>query len=36
MKKLPVVFNSLSQLHKAMGQPAPSHPLVSIMNYGDA
>lgn len=36
MKKLPVVFNSLSQLHKAMGQPVPSHPLVSIMNYGDA
>lgn len=36
MKKQPVVFNSLSQLHKAMGQPAPSHPLISIMNYGDA
>lgn len=36
MKKLPVVFNSLSQLHKSMGQPVPSHPLVSIMNYGDA
>ncbi len=36
MKKNPVIFNSLSQLHKAMGQPAPSHPLISIMNYGDA
>ena len=36
MKKHPVLFNSLSDLHKAMGQPAPSHPLVSIMNYGDA
>jgi len=36
MKKHPVIFNSLSQLHKAMGQPAPSHPLISIMNYGDA
>ena len=36
MKKNPVVFDSLSQLHKAMGQPAPSHPLVSIMNYGEA
>jgi len=36
MKKRPVVFNSLSQLHKAMGQPAPAHPLISIMNYGEA
>jgi len=36
MKKHPVIFNSLSQLHKAMGQPAPSHPLISIMNYGEA
>lgn len=36
MKKQPVVFNSLSQLHKAMGQPAPAHPLISIMNYGEA
>jgi len=36
MKKHPVVFNSLSQLHKAMGQAAPSHPLISIMNYRDA
>lgn len=36
MKKRPVVFSSLSQLHKAMGQPAPRHPLISIMNYGEA
>lgn len=36
MKKQPVIFKSLSQLHKAMGQPAPSHPLISVMNYGDA
>ncbi len=36
MKKQPVIFNSLSQLHKAMGPPAPSHPLISIMNYGEA
>ena len=36
MKKQPVIFNSLSQLHKAMGQAAPTHPLISIMNYGDA
>ncbi|MHA3787982.1 helix-turn-helix domain-containing protein [Flavobacterium hauense] len=36
MKKQPVIFNSLSQLHKAMGQQAPVHPLISIMNYGEA
>lgn len=36
MKKQPVIFNSLTQLHKAMGQPAPHHPLISIMNYGEA
>lgn len=36
MKKHPVIFNSLSQLHKAMGQPAPLHPLISILNYGTA
>ncbi|TDO23823.1 helix-turn-helix domain-containing protein [Pedobacter duraquae] len=36
MKRQPVIFNSLSQLHKAMGQKAPLHPLISIMNYGEA
>lgn len=36
MKKNPVQFNSLSQLHKAMGQNPPMHPLISIMNYGEA
>ncbi len=36
VKKHPVIFNSISQLHKAMGQAAPSHPLISIMNYGEA
>jgi len=36
VKKQPVIFNSLSQLHKAMGQAAPKHPLISIMNYGEA
>lgn len=36
MKKQPVVFNSLSQLHKAMGQGTPSHPLIGIINYGEA
>jgi len=36
MKKHPIVFNSLSQLHKAVGQPTPSHPLIGIINYGEA
>ena len=36
MKKQPVIFNSLSELHKAMGQPTPTHPLISILNYGNA
>ncbi|MDV6167268.1 AraC family transcriptional regulator [Flavobacterium sp. DG1-102-2] len=36
MKRQPVVFNSLTQLHKAMGQPAPLHPLIGIINYGEA
>lgn len=35
-KKQPVIFNSLSQLHKAMGIGAPLHPLLSIINYGEA
>lgn len=36
MKSNPKIFNSLSQLHKAMGQSAPNHPLISILNYGEA
>jgi hypothetical protein len=36
MKNNPILFNSLSQLHKAMGQSAPNHPLISILNYGEA
>ncbi|BAV07073.1 AraC-type DNA-binding protein [Filimonas lacunae] len=36
MKKQPVIFQSLFQLHQAMGQPAPTHPLISIINYGEA
>ena len=36
MKKHPVIFKSLHQLHRAMKQPAPAHPLISILNYGEA
>lgn len=36
MKTQPTIFNTLSQLHKAMGLPAPAHPLISIIDYGKA
>jgi AraC-like DNA-binding protein len=36
MKKQPKIFHTLSELHKAMGQPKPMHPLISILNYGEA
>lgn len=31
----PVLFESIAALHRAVGQPAPLHPLVSIVNYGE-
>lgn len=34
--KSPVHFKSLSALHQAMGLEAPLHPLISIINYGEA
>jgi AraC-like DNA-binding protein len=34
-KAEPHVFNSVSSLHRALGLPAPQHPLISIANYGD-
>lgn len=36
MKNQPKIFNSLSELHNAMGQPKPLHPLISIIDYGQA
>lgn len=36
MKNQPKIFSTLSQLHEAMGQPKPAHPLISILNYGKA
>ncbi len=32
----PQKFHSLTVLHKAMGQTAPLHPLISILDYGKA
>jgi AraC family transcriptional regulator, transcriptional activator of pobA len=31
----PEKFNSISELHKALGFPKPLHPLVSLVNYAD-
>lgn len=36
MKNQPKVFQSISELHKAMGQPKPMHPLISVLDYGKA
>jgi len=36
MKNQPKIFQSISELHKAMGQPKPMHPLISILDYGKA
>jgi len=34
MKNQPKIFQSISELHKAMGQPKPMHPLISVLDYG--
>lgn len=36
MKNQPKIFNTISELHVAMGQSKPMHPLISILNYGEA
>jgi len=36
MKNQPVIFQSITELHKAMGQPKPMHPLISVLDYGKA
>ena len=32
IKQTPAIFNSISELHRAMGLPKPLHPLVSLVN----
>lgn len=34
-KNSPQKFNSISELHKALGFPKPLHPFVSLVNYAD-
>ncbi|WP_264535175.1 helix-turn-helix domain-containing protein [Flavobacterium sp. N1736] len=36
MKNQPRIFQSISELHKAMGQAKPMHPLISVLDYGEA
>lgn len=36
MKNQPKIFQSISELHKTMGQPKPMHPLISVLDYGKA
>lgn len=36
MKNHPKIFQSISELHKAMGQTKPIHPLISVLDYGKA
>jgi AraC family transcriptional regulator, transcriptional activator of pobA len=31
---MPVIFNSISEAHRALGLPKPLHPLVSLVDYG--
>lgn len=33
--KQPVVFNSISELHRALGLPKPLHPLISLVDYSN-
>ncbi len=31
----PHIFNSITELHRALGLPKPLHPLISLVNYAD-
>jgi AraC family transcriptional activator of pobA len=33
--KQPVIFNSISELHRALGLPKPMHPLISLVDYSN-
>jgi AraC family transcriptional activator of pobA len=33
LNKQPTVFNSISELHRALGLPKPLHPLISLVDY---
>jgi AraC family transcriptional activator of pobA len=33
--KQPILFNSISELHRALGLPKPLHPLISLVDYSN-
>jgi AraC family transcriptional activator of pobA len=35
VNKQPTVFNSISELHRALGLPKPLHPLISLVDYSN-
>ena len=35
VSKQPAVFNSISELHRALGLPKPLHPLISLVDYSN-
>jgi len=35
IKHQPPIFNSISELHRALGLPKPLHPLLSLVDYSD-
>jgi AraC family transcriptional activator of pobA len=35
VNKQPAVFNSISELHRALGLPKPLHPLISLVDYSN-
>jgi AraC family transcriptional activator of pobA len=35
ISKQPIVFNSISELHRALGLPGPLHPLISLVDYSN-
>jgi AraC family transcriptional activator of pobA len=35
VSKQPIIFNSISELHRALGLPKPLHPLISLVDYNN-
>jgi len=35
VSKQPIIFNSISELHRALGLPKPLHPLISLVDYSN-
>lgn len=35
LRKQPLIFNSISELHQALGLPKPLHPLISLVDYSN-